>query len=72
MMEIIDPKRNIVRPTGKLITKIQQEYERYHDKRYHMKRGKKNGVYMWKWVMWKRARQIEYFKRQRWLKKNGN
>jgi len=71
MMEVIDPSRNIIKPTARNIAKFQQEVDRYYDYRYHLKRGKKNGVYMWKWVMWKRARQIEYFKRRRLLQKNG-
>ncbi len=71
MDEKIDPRRNIVKPTSKIISKMIKEFDRYNDKRYHMKRGKKNGVWVWKWVMWKRARQIEYFKRRRWLLKNG-
>ncbi len=69
-MIIIDESRNIVKPTAKLVAKFKQEFDRYHDKRYHLKRGKKNGSYMWKWIMWKRARQIEYFKRLRMMQKN--
>ena len=65
-----DPERNFLKLTSSLIYKTRQEIERYYDKRYHMKRGRKNGVYIWKWVMWRRARQIEYFKRKRMLEKN--
>lgn len=71
MSEKIKEPRNIVKTTAKMIAKLKQEFERYHDKRYHLARGKKNGVYMWKWKMWKRARQIEYFKRRRWMQKYG-
>lgn len=69
MIETIDPKRNIVKLTPKLVARTKMEIERYYDKRYHMKRGKKNGTYIWKWIMWRRARQIEYFKRKRMLEK---
>lgn len=60
---------NFVKPSKKLTDEFKKQFDRYHDKRYHLKRGKKNGKYMWKWVMWKRARQIEYFKRRRRNKK---
>jgi len=63
---IVNAKQeNFVKPTKKIIDEFKKQYERYHDKRYHLARGKKNGRYIWKWKMWKRARQIEYFKRRR-------
>ena len=67
---IINPKKeNIVNLTKKEVDKFKLQLDRYWDKRYHLARGKKNGKYVWKWKMWKRARQIEYFKRLRRNKK---
>jgi len=58
-------KENFVKPTKKLIAEFKIQYERYHDKRYYFTRIKRKGKYMWGLKMWRRARQIEYFKRRR-------
>jgi len=63
-------KRNFVKPTKKLVDKMIHEYERYHDKRYYLTKVKRRGKYIWGLKMFKRARQIEYFKRRRmWQKR---
>lgn len=72
LMDHVDKKRNKVRITKSLIARFKLEFDRYNDKRYHLARGKKNGKYIWKMKMWRRARQIEYFKRLRAKKKNAN
>jgi len=56
---------NFVKPSKKLVTQLIKDFDRYHDKRYYLARVKRNGRYIWGLKMFRRARQIAYFKRMR-------
>lgn len=58
-------EKNFVKVTAKLVYTFKKEYERYHDKRYYLTKIKRKGNYIWGLKMFKRARQIEYWKRKR-------
>jgi len=58
-------ERNFVKPTKKLVDQFLKELDHYHDKRYYFTKIKRKGRYIWGMKMFRRARQIEYFKRRR-------
>lgn len=64
-MMINTKPENFVTPTKKMIEKFKSEYDRYHDNRYYLTKVRRNGRFIWGLKMFKRARQIAYWKRRR-------
>ena len=58
-------KENFVTHDFKMIIKFKKDFEQYNDPRYYLTKVRRNGSFIWGLKMFKRARQIEYWKRRR-------